>query len=336
MDDLIIRVLAGAASPFEEERLKRWREAAEENEDHFQEISRVWSVTAPETVIPTSGPPGVEAILQAEADAQQDPTVLPMEGRRGSSAAGRPGTAAFWKAAGLLAASVAAVGLGIGINSLSGPELVATYEAGAGETPTVTLSDGSYVRLSEGSVLRELAVEGAREVALEGRGFFAVAREESRPFTVRASGGEVRVLGTRFQVDARGRSLETVVVEGLVRLSNEDGSVEVPAGQRGKILQGQEPTAQEVEDVYALLDWEDGTLVFQATPLSLVSREVSRHYGQTLQVVSPELANRRVTAWFQGEPFEAVTEALCMVVEASCSSEESGVSMDIEGGSGGV
>jgi transmembrane sensor len=198
------------------------------------------------------------------------------------------------------------------------------------------LSDGSYVRLAEGSVLRELEGEGPREVELEGRGFFAVSRDEARPFVVRTGSGDITVLGTRFQVTAEDEETAAIVVEGLVRVSNDAGSAEIPAGHQGTLRRGQEPSAQAAEDVYALLEWSDGILVFQATPLSLVAREVSRHYGRTLDVVGPDLPNRRVTAWFQGESFEAVAEALCMVTEASCLPAESGVVMGSESGGGSL
>lgn len=336
MDELIIRVLGGAASSFEEERLKRWRETAQENEARFQEMAQVWALTAPEPLVPSWGPPDVETILQDGDEQGHEASVLPIRGGRGSSSGTLGRKRIHWRAIGLLAASVAALAFGIRVVGFSGPEPLATYRATQGQSLTVTLGDGSYARLADGSVLQEWSVDGRREVSLEGRGFFAVARDENRPFIVRAGGGEVRVLGTRFQVVAEGRDVETVVVEGLVQLTGDGGSVEVPAGSLARIRDGQSPSVGEVEDVYGLLDWPDGILVFQGTPLSLAAREVSRHYGRTLQVTGSDLENRRVTAWFQGEPFEAVAESLCLVTEALCRSVDTGVSMGLEGESGGM
>jgi transmembrane sensor len=326
VDDLIIKTLTDAASPFEEERLRRWREEAPENEEYFQEMIQVWRLTEPEAVIPSSGPPPVEEILAAA------PIAFPAERTpEGTSVPQTPKGRNPWLTWGLLAASVAAVGLGIRSMGERGPEPMAVYQAAAGENPTVTLGDGSFVRLAEGSIVREWAVEGRREVSLEGRAFFAVARDESDPFVVRTDAGEVTVLGTRFQVDVVGAEVETVVVEGLVRVSNEDGSAEVAAGNRGLMWAGEGPLVEEVEDVLSLLDWEDGTLLFQATPLIEVAAEVSRHYGRALQILGPELERRRVTAWFQGEPFEAVAESICVVTEAICRTEGESVTMELGG-----
>jgi len=324
MDDLIIKVLSGAASPFEEERLRRWRDTTPESEEHFQEMARVWSLTAPEPVVPASGPPEVEEILAA--------ATLPFEGVRRSAVSDTDPTRRPWLKWGLLAASVAAVGLGIQVVGNGGPGPLAIHEAAQNGSLTVTLEDGSFARLAEGSTLREWEVEGRREVSLDGRAFFAVARDEDRPFVVRAGSGEVRVLGTRFQVDTEGAEVETVVVEGLVRVSNEGGSVEVPAGSVARMVGREEPVAREVNDVFAFMSWPQGTLVFQATPLAQVVEEVSREYGRILRIDSPDLSQRRVTAWFQGESFEAIAESLCVVTEAACRTEGGAVTMGSGGG----
>jgi ferric-dicitrate binding protein FerR (iron transport regulator) len=136
-------------------------------------------------------------------------------------------------------------------------------------------------------------------------------------------------------VDTEGDEVETVVVEGLVRVSNDEGSIEVPAGSVAQMKAREIPTARKVDDVFAFMSWPGGILVFQATPLAQVAGEVSRHYGRTLRVDESGLSQRRVTAWFQGESFEAVAESLCLVTEAVCRTEEGSVTMGM-GGSGGT
>ena len=171
-----------------------------------------------------------------------------------------------------MAASVAALALGIRLFLPDEPEPMATHLAPEGETVTVTLQDGSYVRLDGGARLEEWGTEGTRTVTLEGRAFFAVAREEDRPFTVRTGAGEVRVLGTRFEVGPEGEDgVRIVVVEGRVGVTNALGSVEVPAGSMAWMREAAPPVAQVAEDVWALLDWPGGILVFQSTPLARVA-----------------------------------------------------------------
>jgi transmembrane sensor len=326
VDDLIIQVLNGTASSFEKERLRRWRDSSPENEDYFQEMKKVWDLTNPEAVAPRRGPPSVEEIIET--------TPLQFRGRSGRIEREAPSSRRSWMRWGLLAASVAAVGLGVRVMTPVGPTPVAVHEATGEGSLTLTLEDGSFVRLAEGSTLREWQSEGQREVTLEGRGFFAVARDETRPFVIRAGPGEVRVLGTRFEVTAADSQAETLVVDGLVRVSNETGSVEVGPGSRARMSEGESPTVAEVDDVFALLEWPEGTLLFQATPLAQVVEEVTRHYGRSIQIEGSDLSQRRVTAWFQGEPFAAVAESLCIVTEAVCRTEGGSVTMGLGGGGG--
>ena len=58
-----------------------------------------------------------------------------------------------WRAAGLLAASVATLAIGLRVVAFAGPEPMATYLAAGDGSQTVTLSDGSYARLAQGSRL---------------------------------------------------------------------------------------------------------------------------------------------------------------------------------------
>jgi transmembrane sensor len=213
---------------------------------------------------------------------------------------------------------------------------MATYEASGTESLTVTLGDGSFARLAQGSRMEEWAADGAREVSLEGKAFFAVSRNEERPFLVRTEGGRVRVLGTRFEVLQEGESLRVVVVEGRVAVSNEAGSVEVGAGEAAWIDGKEVPRAEAVQDLYAMLSWNDGFLVFQGTPLAQVAEEVARHYGRPLTVEENEVGQRRITAWFQGEPFEEVAQSLCLATGTVCTVVEDGIAIGTGLESGGV
>jgi transmembrane sensor len=330
VDELIIRVLNGEASPFEGERLIRWRDESPENAAYYREMVQLWKLTAPEPREVGSTPPEVGVILEA-ARSGAGGTAEGEDSRPGQDTAdpvrGKGRKWPPWRVWGLMAASVAGLALGIQATGVLGPDPLAEYLAPAHETRTVALQDGTLVRLAGGSRLQVWENESLRNVSLEGRAFFAVTRDETRPFVVSTGAGEIRVLGTRFEVAEEEEGTRTVVVEGLVAVSNRSGSVEVPAGGLARMQPGESPVAETVEDPWSLLDWPDGILVFQGTPLSEVAEEVSRHFGRPVFVSGPELGTRRITAWFQGESFEEVAEALCLVVGASCSQEESGMAI---------
>jgi ferric-dicitrate binding protein FerR (iron transport regulator) len=127
------------------------------------------------------------------------------------------------------------------------------------------------------------------------------------------------VVGTRFEVATSSRETRVVVVEGTVLLSGESGeSTPAAANTVGVLAPGAAPRVEAVDDPWALLDWPGGLLLFQATPLSDVARELARRFGVVVTVADPALATRRVTAWFGDESLEQVLEAVCLVTNVSC------------------
>ena len=82
------------------------------------------------------------------------------------------------------------------------------------------LTDGSTVWLQSGSTLAYDSSFGAesRNVKLRGEGFFDIAKDPERPFTVEISGLKVRVHGTRFNI-------RTLPASGEVLISLLEGSV---------------------------------------------------------------------------------------------------------------
>lgn len=89
------------------------------------------------------------------------------------------------------------------------------------------LSDGSTVWLHGGSTLTCDArfAAGERRVKLRGEGFFEVAKDSERPFTVEVEGLEISVHGTKFNVrTAADRYVSVSLVEGSVSLDTGRGS----------------------------------------------------------------------------------------------------------------
>ncbi len=322
MDELITRFLQGTASSFEAQQLRRWREKSPENERYFREVAGVWDLTAPEPAPSAPPPPTLEEITGV--------TPFPRVGPRPVM---RPGLSRWV----VLAACLAALALGVTTLTHPGPTVLARHQAPEGMSRTVTLADGSYARLAPGSSLEELGADGLRQVRLRGRAFFAVVRDETRPFVVDGGAARVRVLGTRFEVSLDGSDgLRTLVVEGRVAVEGELGSVEIGPGEVAEVEEGTGPQVSRPDDIYSLLDWPNGFLVFQGTPLHQVAREVERNYGEVVEIASPELGDRRITAWFGAESFREVTEALCMVTGAECTPTGEGMRMGNPGGGEGL
>jgi transmembrane sensor len=322
MDELIFRVLRGEATQFEKERLKKWRAQDPGNEARFKALAGIWELTSQgdtARVHPGEVEQMAESVVAtAELRRAKQAHTLSRASRRSRRKA-YARSLAPWGAA--LAAGVAAVALGIRSNEPGpGPTPTSAPDLSIGLTSqTLRLDDGSFVRLSPGSRLEAQLGESRRIVSLDGRAFFAVAPDSGRPFVVSTDRGRVRVLGTRFEVSEEAEGLRTVVVEGSVRLSTDDGQVDVPGGSVGYGNPGRAPTSVQMEDIFSLLDWPGGVLVFHDTPLPDVAREVARQFGTSVRIEAPARPAPRVSASFEGgETFQEIMETLCSVTRSLC------------------
>lgn len=311
MDDLIQRHSLGALSDVEAERLRAWRRADPEHEARFQELARLWELSGPDGTRGRARPSDSLAAVLAAAD------------RRRAGSESRSGQT-YKTVAGVVAAVAAALMLVLGGWSLgrripSPPTLAAAeFSTGERETVTITLNDGSFVRLAPKSRLAVTPAPGRRDVWLEGRGYFAVAKDPKRPFRVLTRAGNATALGTRFEVRVDQEDLRLAVVEGRVALAAGGNHVEVAAGEVSQTHKGAPPSVIKVADIYAALDWPRGLLVFQATPLPQVAKELERHFRVSVRLANPVLADRMVTAWFEEEKLEVVLTTICQVTQTSC------------------
>lgn len=72
---------------------------------------------------------------------------------------------------------------------------------------TIILADGSEVSLRPHSSLYEIAFSNSeRSYKLDGEGFFSVAKDTDRPFSVNTSSRTITVLGTEFDVSTWGNT----------------------------------------------------------------------------------------------------------------------------------
>ncbi|MGW8268802.1 MAG: FecR family protein [Longimicrobiales bacterium] len=322
MDELIIKVLGGDATAEEVERLDRWRREAPEHQARYDAVRRVWTATPPSPLKEAMDLSVVPRIVQA-AEAREEGARAP-EGVGGRDPGSPPPVSRRMRAGPFprwalpLAAALGAIGLGVYQWSL-GPDSSTVFEASGDGSETFVLDDGSFVRLARGSRLTQVDGEEERRFQLEGRALFAVTHDETRPFVVTADGVETRVLGTRFEVRAMDEGAHRVLVlEGRVEVSNPLGREELSAGELSVASPNQPPSRTRPDDLLALLDWAEGALLFQSTPLAQVAREVGRRYGTRVVVEGEALQGTRISAWYGTEPFQDVVESLCAATRASC------------------
>lgn len=156
------------------------------------------------------------------------------------------------------------------------------------------LPDGSEVTL-DADTQAQAAYYGARRELhlLRGAAFFAVARDADRPFSVRAAGTLVTVLGTRFSVEIDGGTEAPAVLvavqSGRVRvqpnLADAGHHVELGAGEALDVETGNAGGPPEVRHRKAeAAPWREGWFSFADTPLVQAAERIRRYRAAPLEV----------------------------------------------------
>lgn len=199
-----------------------------------------------------------------------------------------------------------------------GPRLYADYTTGIGERKNITLTDGSKILLNASSALSINMSDKERRLTLhEGQAEFIVAKEQTRPFIVEAGNGQIRALGTIFDVDIRPDQVAVTVIEGTVGvtsasdLSNAENNMVM--GQANSRIHYQENgfvSAPQYVDSDMETAWRRGKLIFNARPLGDVIAELERHRPGKIILINPQLHALQITGVFDLAQPEEILKAI--------------------------
>ena len=142
-----------------------------------------------------------------------------------------------------------------------------------------TLPDGTEVTLAPGSKLT-YSEKSPRKTQLEGKAYFEVARDEAVPFEITADGAFVRVLGTKFMVDAGSSVKEVYVTEGKVLFakSSDAEGVILTKDMQATLSPDENVPVIAVEPDVNSIAWQRGSFIFDKTPLRDVLETLSGYY----------------------------------------------------------
>jgi ferric-dicitrate binding protein FerR (iron transport regulator) len=146
----------------------------------------------------------------------------------------------------------------------------------ASEKSTVELPDASTVIVNAMSEVRysKRKWQQKRELELQGEAFFDVAKGSK--FSVITSEGIVSVLGTQFNVKQRGSYFEVECFEGIVKVTSQNTSEQLKAGDRYRLANGQ---ASLGKTLYQQPQWTKNVSSFDRIPIFEVIAELERQYN---------------------------------------------------------
>lgn len=151
----------------------------------------------------------------------------------------------------------------------------------------------------------------ARSVQLEGEAYFQV--KKGRPFRVESVLATTEVLGTTFNVYARGKEYHVTCHSGSVQvrsaitgkeqvLAKDERADLDPAGALSvTVIKGSSPEP----------GWVNRMITFASTPLGLVLEEIERQYGIVIE--APDVRQQVYSGKFSlDQPVEEVLSLICL------------------------
>lgn len=173
-----------------------------------------------------------------------------------------------------------------------------------------TLPDGSTVWLNSGTTFSYPdRFENDRIVELDGEAYFEVEKLKE-PFIVKTSFGEVKVLGTNFNVKAyQGEAFVTTLESGSVAFTNPLGRKAILEPGSQVVYSSNKFFTQQV-DTEVFTSWKDGKLIFRDEPLQNMITRLERWYNVDIKLEDERIKNLKYTGTIEMESFSEVLELI--------------------------
>ena len=180
----------------------------------------------------------------------------------------------------------------------------AVFRTAVGEQREILLEDGSRLVLNTGSEIHfELQPKRRLARLVRGEVFFEIAKDQRRPFDVLTEVGMVRVLGTRFAVQALADDALVTVIEGKVGLGQAHTAevsftpaVTLTADQRLSLNSATSGLTPKSIDATSELAWRQQQLIYRGESLADVIDDLSRYFPETILLADPALQQMEVSA----------------------------------------
>ncbi len=312
-DALLLRFLQSEVNAEERAEVQLWLSESTANQKYIDDLAKTWKgieQPMPHVKVDTDAAwRKLQQRIELEEESAPVPKVITLKERYKG-----------W----LVAASVALL-LGLAAVWQWGFSNAQIEKMAVNEVLEQSLVDGSVVTLNKQSKLTyvENFKGKERKVKLEGEAFFDVAKDAAKPFVIDAGIGQIKVLGTSFNVEAHADGdLRVFVESGRVELSLNNAIVDtnkliLTAGNTGVINLNTRKLYMEQTIFEDDLFWLNKKLVFKKTPLPKVLRVLAKNYNIQFADRYANLEQCALTASFQGEEIESILEVIALTFNLS-------------------
>ena len=168
---------------------------------------------------------------------------------------------------------------------------------------SLVLPDGTKIYLNAGTSLRypNHFCGDSREIFLSGEAYLEVARDEERPFIVRTSEVDIRVLGTVFNINAYpdGDYVRTTLVAGKVEAQCGEERILMEPGMQVAYNKAMRQADYFPVDVHLFTSWKNGYYDFEEMSLGELMQVLSRWYDVKVEFAEPDLKKLKFSGRFK-------------------------------------
>ncbi|SKB73499.1 FecR family protein [Sphingobacterium nematocida] len=142
----------------------------------------------------------------------------------------------------------------------------------------LTLSDGTkvWVNASSELVFPSRFAKDKRQIKLKGEAYFQVTKDVERPFYVETDGGNVKVLGTHFNVSAYSDRPITTLEEGKVLVYKGDLEQILLPGMKAEIVGNRIDVRK--ADLQKDLAWKNNSFYFKGDNIVNIAKQLQNWY----------------------------------------------------------
>lgn len=300
----IIKYFEGSLSQGEQSEVERWIEASEENRLLAKEYYEIYQT----------------CLFISSSDSVESEIALSKVKNRISKTKRGAWRGYLLKIVAIMAIPLLISSIYLGwrldkeINTLP-PEITITTAGGV--ISSTTLPDGSQVWLNSNSKLTYPSnFNKNRTLTLEGEGYFKVKPQERNKFIVSASGVDIEVKGTEFNVENYSNlnsQVRTTLINGSVimrysDLENNMHQVSIKPSECYEYnIASSELTYSKVNTT-TIASWKDGKIVLKNTSLEEALRMIGNRFNIEFLVKNEELLKNRYTGTFTGQRLEVILE----------------------------
>lgn len=173
-----------------------------------------------------------------------------------------------------------------------------TYMTG-NEKSNFILKDGTKITLNKNSrfTISNMYGKDNRTVDLLGEAYFAVTKDNTKPFNVRINNAQITVLGTHFDVQANPESDDIIatLIEGSIKFTGAEQTITMTPNQQLTFSRSTNKVDVKSVDAEIYTAWKSGILKYKSISFVQLIRNLREIYEVDIQIENKKWLDPKIS-----------------------------------------